>query len=66
MVSLSLASGETTQGTLIPNILPHPAEATDYVLWGCELNGQRLTLYVENNESLEDPTPSGIIQFTKG
>lgn len=65
-VTLSLASGQTTQGILIPNILPHPAEATDYVLWGCELNGQRLTLYIENNESLEDPTPSGIIQFTKG
>ena len=65
-VELSLDSGETTQGTLIPNLLLYPVDATDYVLLGCEIQGQHLTLYLENNESLQAMTPSGNILFTKG
>jgi len=64
-VEILLESGENISGILIPNVLAHPTEPADFVIWVSGTYGQGIAIYVTNADTLTVSTSYGGILFTR-
>lgn len=64
-VKILLESGENISGILIPNVLAHPSEPADYIIWVSSAYSRGITIYITNADTLTASTSDGGILFTR-
>jgi hypothetical protein len=65
-ITIHFESGENTTGIIIPtNVLPAPAQATNFVIWGCSIHGIKTPIYIVDDTMLIAYPLYGTVAFSR-